>query len=124
LSGKIIKPNNPGIMEQLGMTNVCSTCRVRELKLIELGQSKVKLAGLMCPQCGNHFDEHGNHSKERALRWIYSTMQACGFTLPPKKIESLYVMARLKVSRDEATYMESIEYAIDMLKATDGRGPE
>jgi len=34
-----------------------------------------------------------------------------------KHVESLYMMARIKVSENEATYMQIIEFALNQLKS-------
>ena len=102
----------PKMVEQLGLTRVCATCRPKELHF-----GKHTLKGLMCPQCGNHYDEFGNHNRFRAHKWIYTTFQQAGFQMSEKHVESLYMMARIKVSENEATYMQIIEYALNQLKS-------
>jgi len=102
----------PKLVEQLGLKRVCATCRPREI----VG-GKHKLKGMMCPQCGNHYDEFGNHNRFRAYKWIYATFQQAGFPMNERHVESLYMMARIKVSENEATYLQVIEYALDQLKS-------
>ena len=108
----------PKMVEQLGLKRVCSTCRPIELK-----HGKQNLKGRMCPQCGNHFDEFGNHNKLRAHKWLYETFQQAGFPMNEKHVETLYLLARLKVSNNEASYIETIDFALNELRRG-GRLPE
>ena len=108
----------PQMIERLGLKRVCAKCRPREIKLGKQG-----MKGLMCPVCGNHFDEYGNHNKHRAYKWLYRTFQDAGFILNEMHIESLYLMARLKVASNESTYIETIDVALNSLR-DGGRMPE
>lgn len=106
------------LIDKLGVKRVCRECKPKELAL-----GKAGLKGHMCPQCGNHFDEFGNHNKFRAYKWIYETFKQAGFPLNDLHIESLYLMARAKVSSAEATYLETLHEALDALRKG-GKLPE
>ncbi len=108
LTQKIMTPK---MVEQLGLNRVCAKCRPREL----VG-GKAKLKGLMCPVCGNHYDEFGNHNSIRAYKWLYATFQQAGYPLNDLHVESLYMMARLKVANNEAPYLETIDFALNQLR--------
>jgi protein-arginine kinase activator protein McsA len=98
-------------LKRFGIKRICEICYLKHQK------EGAALAGQMCPRCGNFFDEFGHHNKLLAHKWIYQTFQQAGFPIPDTHIETLYTLARLKVSHNEATFLEVIEFALNELRA-------
>jgi len=101
-------------LKEMGVKRVCETCYLEH-------QKKGKaLAGQMCPRCGNFFDEFGHHNLFLARKWMYDTFKQAGFTIGDMHLETLYSLARLKVSHKEATFLEVIDAALEQLRAGKG----
>ena len=98
-------------LKRFGIKRVCETCYMKHQKL---GKA---LAGQMCPQCGNFFDEFGHHNKNLALKWVYETFKQAGFPMGDQHIETLYTLARLKVAHKEANFLETIDFALNELRS-------
>lgn len=101
---------NPTKLAELGIEFHCHMC---EEFLETHGRFK---PGNMCPVCGKHIDEFGNHNPLKATKWIIDTFKSQGVNINEKHAETLFQLARIKSRNNEATYLHTIKVALEELK--------
>lgn len=97
-------------VDRLGLSWKCTKCE--EFKK----RHGLLKPGHMCPVCGTHIDEFGNHNAFRAVKWIIDTFKHAGVHIAEPHAESLFQLARIKSRESEATYLETVEVALNALR--------
>lgn len=105
------KKLSPSAIKKLGLEWRCVKCEEFKQKH---GSFK---AGFMCPVCGVHIDEFGNNNNFKAVRFIVQAFRDQGLRIPDIHAESLYQLARLKSREGEATYLDTVHFAINLMKS-------